>query len=1582
MTVRGGGIVGGTGPVNGNGGRARWIATCAALLFGGLLPASVGAANPACPPRAALNCPAAVLDAKGCCPLPPEAPQWCAPGQVVQGNCCAAGRTWSSAAKACVDAAAGCRRGAAPLCLLAGDAARALGRKPSLTEAEQLYAKACKAGLTRACVRQAEVQFPAATDAAARARLRGVFERACAAGEPLGCSDLGVYYAYGVDLPADPSRAAALRTDACRKGELDACVDLARQQDDGLGLAEDPSAAVQVWLGACRQWHADACFYAGVRIQQGRGAKADPALAAGLLRRSCEAGHAKACYWIGTALFNGHGAVKDEAAAVPWMAEACARDEAEACMDLGWVTAHGRGVTADPASAKPLLQQACDSGQAAACFYLGELLRDGLGGPADAAKAATLFAKACQNGHSDSCAAQSAIGEDQAVALAQKANTLDKAGRYQEIPPVLDELLRLQEQRYGPNHARVLDLLWQYSKLAYNQGLWPRALEVAEVLLPRLRLATQPRPVSLLEVVEHTAVVALALSRAELALSLCDEALALRQADKTQSTPQDFARLRLRRAESLSILGRAQDAAVELRRALAELPPRSPFHQPLAQYLAKVLTDAGQGNAARQVRQESLAHAEGAGQRPALVEALLDLASDLLQNDEYAAADQHLQRAQQISVAAPALEADLRARVAMALAGVAQGLEQHERCLGHLQHAVDLPDLSTDTAINARRRLAEQLLRMGRVVDANRETDALLRQVKLLGQPGRSGFEALMLLREVRAAAADEPAAAKALDAAEALARANDPRTGLLARVIRIRASVAVEREDRLAALRLTEAVVALEEQRLGPNHRDLLSDLGAAARAAARSGGKVTAQSWLLRIDAMIAANQPVLPSYAAARLAIRARVLSDAGDSSGAKAALDESLAFAEKVWGANSSTVAGVLIQQVILETDPRKQLKLVARALAIYAKTTGMQKQRDDLLGFSLQLLLRVGRDREACAQAAELQARLAVDDVLADCAVIAGDAPKALLHTTRMTERSFAQGAEALDVSKFARLRWLVQRPAQRQAAVDLLRRALEHDDARMARLIATGEALRSHRADLNLRLSLWQALGMLSLGAEEAKALLPIATEAAIRRKGVISEGAARWQAVEKLSASDSSGGARRAMQLRRQLAALALGGGRGMSEAEGHKLTAQLQAELERLETQRGAKLAEAPAVTLAQLQAALPPGAALIDIEPTVTVDLSAAATQVLLDAGPLALVIRRDRPPTWVSLGLAKTWQGEVKALRRALAHPGTPEADELASAVYQRIFAPLQAHLTQVTELIIAPDVPLHLLPWGVLRGADGVRLTESYAIRYVDHPRALLSKNAAIAPRSPPLLLAAPDFGPVDASDAARHFQPLPGTVAEGKALKKLLPQAQLLTGPQVTEAAMAAVRGPSLLHVATHGFFLSDLPTDSLLKGARAAEVFGEASAEAPKAAAQVPHPLLRSGLALAAANRPPSPLGDGLLTALEAADLDLRGTQLVVLSACQTALGDAEPGLGVAGLTSAVQAAGAQSTVLSLWQVDDDATRALMQLFYRGLLAGTSRAQALRQAQAAIAAQSKWRHPFYWAAFVLNGADGPVRIL
>ncbi len=198
---------------------------------------------------------------------------------------------------------------------------------------------------------------------------------------------------------------------------------------------------------------------------------------------------------------------------------------------------------------------------------------------------------------------------------------------------------------------------------------------------------------------------------------------------------------------------------------------------------------------------------------------------------------------------------------------------------------------------------------------------------------------------------------------------------------------------------------------------------------------------------------------------------------------------------------------------------------------------------------------------------------------------------------------------------------------------------------------------------------------------------------------------------------------------MRRQLAALALGGSGGLPAAEGKKLSDQLQGELERIEGQRGTVLTAPPVPTLSQVLAALPPDAALVDIEPTVAIDLAAAATQLVADVGPIALILRRDRRPAWVDLGKAKLWQDDVKALRRNLALP-SGQVDELAHKVYQRVFAPLQSHLTGASELIVVPDMPLHLLPWAVLQAPDGKRLADLYAIRYLDHPRALLTPASA------------------------------------------------------------------------------------------------------------------------------------------------------------------------------------------------------------------------------------------------------------
>ena len=139
-------------------------------------------------------------------------------------------------------------------------------------------------------------------------------------------------------------------------------------------------------------------------------------------------------------------------------------------------------------------------------------------------------------------------------------------------------------------------------------------------------------------------------------------------------------------------------------------------------------------------------------------------------------------------------------------------------------------------------------------------------------------------------------------------------------------------------------------------------------------------------------------------------------------------------------------------------------------------------------------------------------------------------------------------------------------------------------------------------------------------------------------------------------------------------------------------------------------------------------------------------------------------------------------------------------------------------------------------------------------------------------------------------------------------------------------------------------------------------------------------NPLLRSGLAFAGANTRGANGGDdGILTALEAASLDLWGTRMAVMSACETGVGETRRGDGVYGLRRALVVAGAESQVMSLWQVSDDGTRALMTDFYKNLKAGVARSAALRQVQLQMLRSGTRKHPYYWASFILSGADGPI---
>ena len=132
---------------------------------------------------------------------------------------------------------------------------------------------------------------------------------------------------------------------------------------------------------------------------------------------------------------------------------------------------------------------------------------------------------------------------------------------------------------------------------------------------------------------------------------------------------------------------------------------------------------------------------------------------------------------------------------------------------------------------------------------------------------------------------------------------------------------------------------------------------------------------------------------------------------------------------------------------------------------------------------------------------------------------------------------------------------------------------------------------------------------------------------------------------------------------------------------------------------------------------------------------------------------------------------------------------------------------------------------------------------------------------------------------------------------------------------------------------------------------------------------------MLRSGIALAGANqasqRSPGS-DDGYLTALEVAQLDWRGTELVVISACESGLGSLRAGEGVYGLKRAIALSGARSSLLSLWKVDDTATAAFMQSFYQRLKNREGRAEALARTQAEFRSHpiAGWRHPSVWAAF------------
>jgi len=351
--------------------------------------------------------------------------------------------------------------------------------------------------------------------------------------------------------------------------------------------------------------------------------------------------------------------------------------------------------------------------------------------------------------------------------------------------------------------------------------------------------------------------------------------------------------------------------------------------------------------------------------------------------------------------------------------------------------------------------------------------------------------------------------------------------------------------------------------------------------------------------------------------------------------------------------------------------------------------------------------------------------------------------------------------------------------------------------------------------------------------------------------------------------------------------------------------------------------------------------------------------------------------------------------------------------LRTAVFDKLIPALGGH----QRLLLAPDGDLTRLPFEVLPAADGRPLIDTYQISYVGCGRDVLRFGAkSTGQPADPLVIADPDFD-LDTQTAARqsasaspvafpppapttvadlagrrsrdfdrdkyHFGRLPGTHTEGERIAALLGVQPWLEQDALEGRLKVQCRSPRILHLATHGFFLQDQPRDRNREHRDLGVIGGEPGGLGRLSGPLPENPLLRAGLALAGVNTwlrhgllPPE-AEDGLLTAEDVSGLDLLDTELVVLSACETGLGEVRTGEGVFGLQRAFILAGAKTLVMSLWSVPDEATRELMEEFYRRLLAGEARADALHAAQQAL--RRKYPEPYFWGAFVCLGNPGPL---
>jgi CHAT domain-containing protein/tetratricopeptide (TPR) repeat protein len=341
------------------------------------------------------------------------------------------------------------------------------------------------------------------------------------------------------------------------------------------------------------------------------------------------------------------------------------------------------------------------------------------------------------------------------------------------------------------------------------------------------------------------------------------------------------------------------------------------------------------------------------------------------------------------------------------------------------------------------------------------------------------------------------------------------------------------------------------------------------------------------------------------------------------------------------------------------------------------------------------------------------------------------------------------------------------------------------------------------------------------------------------------------------------------------------------------------------------------------------------------------------------------------------------------------PTNDDWRSLGSQVRALIFDPLVESVGDAGHLLIVPDGLLARVPFAALPANDGF-IIDRYQVSYLSSGRDLCLTAPAGSTAGPPVVLANPAYtlpGTVpsaDPTDEDLWFSDLPGAEMEGKRVAARL-SVQAVTGESATERYLKECQSPTVLHIATHGAILPVKPLVAELDITSLHEFKVELRGRVQfveglrrLSGVTIDDQALRSILACAGVNTwlchgvLPDEAEDGWLNAEDIAMIDLAGNELTVLSACETALGSIQVGEGVLGLRTAFHVAGARTTVMSLWLVDDDAAPDIMLRFYDHVLEGRGRAKALHLA--VVEARKKFPEtPALWGSFVCQGDPGPL---